>query len=425
LDRLLNASSLPFADLLPQNPRSRRIVLIIWILAFVAMPVWIAFDPPGWDLDVYYAAIHSLAAGHDPYADSIAKLEHFHSQIALHPAATPPFIYVYSPLTLPFLRIIGTLPIWLSRDVYWLIYLAAVLAQIWVGMQAVEESERRYFVYLAPVAPFFPGFLADGTILSGNVAHILYAIILLAAFVGWRRGSWKWFYLATLAASCVKAPYLSLVVIPILSARKQWLPAAITVFTGISLFAIQRLIWPSLFEHYLESVKLMFSYSHDFGCSPAGLFSDLLYHYGIPYSFASAIFYLCYALPLFGVLFYLSRYFLRGNFSLSQWIPVLFVGVILLNPRLIEYDVAPLALPLTLIGWRFLSTFTTPPKTILFLSLFFTVANLITVHSWELRKVIDSPLLVSFFIAGAWDFWRNRSSHSTAIEQTATTMTVA
>jgi hypothetical protein len=421
----LNASSLP-AHLLPQNPRSRRIVLIIWILAFAAMPVWIAFDPPGWDLDVCYAAIRSLVAGHDPYADSIAILEHFHSQIALHPTATPPFIYVYSPLTLPFLRIIGALPIWFSRSVYWFIYLAAVLAQIWVGMQAVEESERRYFVYLAPVAAFFPGFLADGTVLSGNVAHILYAMVLLAAVLGWRRGSWQWFYLAILAASCFKAPFLSLTVIPILSARKQWFPAAITTFTGMSLFLIQPLIWPSLFKHYLLSLKLMFSYSQDFGCSPAGLFSDLLYHWGIPYSFPGVIFYLCYALPLLGLLFYLSRHFLRGSFSLSQWIPVLFVGVILLNPRLIEYDVAPLALPLTLIGWRFLSTLTTPPRTILFLSLFFAVANCIAVHRWELRKVIDGPLLVFFFTAGAWkllDICRNRTSHAAAIEQTGHQMT--
>jgi len=289
-------------------------------------------------------------------------------------------------------------------------------------MQAVEESERRYFVYLAPVAPFFPGLLADGTVLSGNVAHILYASVLLAAFVGWRRGSWKWFYLATLAASCVKVPFLCLVVIPILSARRQWIPAAMTAFTGISLFAIQPPIWPSLFKHYLQSLKLMFSYSRDFGCSPAGLFSDLLYHYGIPYSSASTIFYLCYALPLFGLLFYLSRHFLRGDFSLSQWIPVLFVGVILFNPRLIEYDVAPLALPLPLIAWRFLSTFTTTPRTILFLSLFFAATNSIAVHRWELRKVIDGLLLALFFMVGAWqllDTCRSRTSDDTAIQQAA------
>ena len=396
----------PLTDSLQQMqhpPRRRGIVLVFWILVFAAMPVWIAFDSPGWDLAIYHTAIRALAAGHDPYADAIAIQQLFHSQLALHPNAQVPYSYVYSPITLPLLRLIGEFPIWLSGSVYWLVYLAGILAQIWVAMKATTDTERRYFIYLAPVAAFFPGFLANGTVLSGNVAYILYALVLLAAVRGWRRGSWHWFYLATLAASCVKAPLLSLVVIPILSARRQWLPAGITTAAGVALFAIQPLIWPTLFKHYLQAVELQFRYNRDFGCSPSGLFSGVLYDRGIPYSPASFIFYLCYAIPLFALLLYLSRRFLSGGFSLKQWIPVLLVGVILLNPRLIEYDVAPLALPLALIAWRFLSSFTTPARTILVLSIFFAVANAFALYSWDLRKLIDGPLLVLFFLAGSWN----------------------
>lgn len=396
----------PLTDSLQQiqHPLRRRgIVLGFWILVFAAMPVWIAFDTPGWDLAIYHTAIRALAAGHDPYADAIAIQQLFHSQLALHPNAQVPYSYVYSPITLPLLRLIGEFPIWLSGSAYWLVYLAGILAQIWVGMQATEDTERRYFIYLAPVAAFFPGFLANGIVLSGNVAYILYALVLVAAVLGWRRGSWHWFYLATLAASCVKAPLLSLVVIPILSARKQWLPAGITTAAGVALFAMQPLIWPTLFKHYLQAVELQFRYNRDFGCSPSGLFSGVLYDHGISYSPASFIFYLSYAIPLFALLLYLSRRFLSGGFSLKQWIPVLLVGVILLNPRLIEYDVAPLALPLALIAWRFLASFTTPARTILFLSIFFAVANAFALYSWDLRKLIDGPLLVLFFLAGSWN----------------------
>ena len=385
---------------LPSNPRSRRIVLILWLLVFAAMPVWIAFDSPGWDLDVCYSAIRSVIAGGDPYTDGIAMLQHFHAQPALHPEATPPFIYVYSPLTLPFLRVIGALPIWLG-GLYWFIYIPAVLAQIWVGLQAAEGSERRYFVYLAPLAAFFPGLLADGTVLSGNVAHILYGLILLAAVVGWRRGSWRWFYIATLAASCIKAPFLMLLAIPLLSARRQWLPTAITGSLGVALFALPSLIWPALFKHYLKAVELMFSYSHDFGCSPSGLFSDFLWSQGVPYARPGFVFYLWYAIPLFLILLYLSRSFMRGGFSIHQWIPVLLTGVVLLNPRLIEYDVAALALPLALIGWRVVSSCTTHRNAIIVLSVLFVIANCFAAHRWELRKMIDGPLLVLFFMAGS------------------------
>jgi hypothetical protein len=393
------------ADHQPQHPSRRGILIGFWVLVLAAMPVWIAFDPPGWDLAIYHTAIRALAAGHDPYADAIAIQQLFHSQIALHPTDAPPYSYVYSPITLPLLRLIGALPAWLS-SAYWLVYLAGVLTQVWVGMQAVETNERRYFIYLTPVAAFFPGLLANGIVLSGNVAYILYALVFLAAIYGWRHSSWHWFYLAILAASCVKAPLLSLVVIPILSARRQWVPASITTATGIALFAMQPLIWPTLFKHYLQAVELQFSYNRDFGCSPAGLFSGFLYDRRIPYSPASLIFYLCYAIPLFALLVYLSRRFLRGSFSLKQWLPVLLVGVVLLNPRLLEYDVASLTLPLALIAWRFFASFTTPPKIIPLFSLLFVVTNCFGFYSWNVWKLTEGPLLVTLFLAGSWNLLR-------------------
>jgi hypothetical protein len=127
---------------------------------------------------------------------------------------------------------------------------------------------------------------------------------------------------------------------------------AITASLGVALFALPSLIWPALFKHYLKAVELTFSYGSDFGCSPSGLFSYFLWSRGVPYTRSGFVFYLCYAIPLFFLLLYLSRNFLRGSFSIHQWVPVLLTGVVLLNPRLIEYDVAALALPLALIGWR-------------------------------------------------------------------------
>jgi hypothetical protein len=365
------------------------------------MPIWIHFDTPGWDVGVYHAAIRALAAGHDPYADAIAIQQRIHQSGT--PLAAPPYSYVYSPITLPILRFIGAFPTWLSGSTYWLLYLAAILAQVWVGMQATEPSEHRTFVFFAPLAAFFPGLLANGIVLGGNIAYLLYAAVFLAAIHAWRTGRWRWFYLAVLAASCVKAPLLSLVVIPILSARRQWIPTALTTAAGLALFASQPILWPTLFKNYLKAVELQFSYNRDFGCSPAGLFSGVLFDHHIPYSPDTYFFFLAYAIPTFALLLYLARLFLRGGFTLQHWIPVLFTGVILLNPRLIEYDVAPLALPLALIAWRFLAHLTTPAKAILAFAIFFAVTNAFGLYSWDLRKLIDGPLLVVFFLAGSWN----------------------
>ncbi len=389
-----------------QVVRSRG-VLLLWTLTLVTLVIWAKLGGVGWDVDIYRAGMHSLRAGHDPYIDATSVQRLFHEQLLANPklllAQDPPFSYVYSPMTLPLLRLIAAIPGWLSGGAYCVLYFAAALAQVWVTFRAVERSERPYFRYLAPVAIFFPGFLANATIMSGNVAYLLYAMVLVAAVLGWQRGIWRWFYLATLAASCVKAPLLSLVVIPILSARRQWLPVVCTGAAGIALFAVQPVVWPTLFRHYLEAVDLQFRFNRDFGCSPAGLFGDVLYSHGIAYSPASMIFFVAYAIPLFALLIYLSRLYLRGSFSLAQWMPVMLVGVILLNPRIMEYDTAPIALPLALIAWRLLARWTRPPRRIACLSLLFLAANSVGTLSWNIRKLTDGPLLILFFGAGVWN----------------------
>ena len=387
-----------------------RPLVAFWIVVLIAVAACVPMVSYGWDVQVYSAAIHSLRAGHDPYADAMAIQRLYHDQPALHPQGDPPYSYVYSPLTLPLVAFVGRLPFRISATAYWLVYALGVLGEIWFALQLTEIRERRYFLYLAPVAAFFPGLLENGTVLGGNIAYVLYAALLLCAIVGWRRGTWRWFYLAALAASCVKAPLLSLVVIPILSARRQWLPATLTTAAGVALFAMQPFVWPTLFANYLKAVNLQFLYNRDFGCSPAGLFSDLLYTHGISYSPGGLIFYLCYAIPLLALLFYLSRRFLAGNFALAEWAPVLLTGVILLNPRIMEYDVAPITLPLVLIAWRFFARFTNTAKTILYLAILIAVTNGIAATGWYVRKLVDGPLVVLLFAVGCWSLLRQTQS---------------
>jgi hypothetical protein len=389
----------------PTRGRPGRVVIGMWVAVVIALAVWTRFEIPGWDLHVYAAAIHSLHAGHDPYADAMAIQQAYHDQSGDLNGALP-YSYVYSPITLPVLRLIGNIPFWLSGSAYWFIYILAVLGQIWIALQFTGVNERRYFLYLAPAAAFFPGLLQNGTVLSGNIAYILYAAVFGCALIGWRRGTWTWFYAAVLAASCIKAPLLSLVVIPVLSARKQWFAAGLTAAAGIALFAIQPVLWPSLFKNYLKAVDLQFLYNKDFGCSPAGMFSDALYRMGLSYSPAGLIFYLCYAIPLFALLVYLSNRYLAGRISLNQWVPVLLVGVILLNPRIMEYDVAPITLLLVLIAWRFFAGFATTARTILYLGILFAVTNQIAAFGWYVRKLVDAPLLVVVFAMGCWSLWR-------------------
>lgn len=391
------------------SPASKVVLVLLWIAAAIALPARGYFEKPGWDVTIYLHGVDSVRHGHDPYADAIAIQQEFHNNHAQHLKDPTPFSYVYSPITLPVLHLVATSPLSLSAIVYWSLYLAGLLGQIWGGLQLSTRRERPVFLFLTVVAAFFPGLLASDILWSGNVAFILYGMVLLCATLGWRRGKWKWFYIAVLLASCVKAPLLSLVVIAPLCAPRQWLRATATALAGVALFAVQPVIWPSLFKNYLRAVELQFSYNRDFGSSPAGLFSGFLFDHHIPYSPASYFFFLGYAIPVFVLLIWLSRQYLRGRFTLQQWAPVVLVGVLLLNPRILEYDEIIIALPMAMILWRFCETLTSGYRAILLAVAIFFAANAIAYRGWEVWKLTEGPLLVIFFAAGVWTLLHNTS----------------
>ena len=379
------------------------LAVVFWLCAMITAVTWF-FVPTaasGWDLQVYASAIHSLRMGHDPYLDGIAIQRVFHAHLAEHPNAPPPFSYVYSPITLPLLAWLGRFPLQWVGEVYWLVYAVCAFAAVRVGMQAIEPEERKVFLLVAPAAFFFPGLLENDVLFSGNIAYVIYGLIFATAMVGWRRGQWVWFYLVAIAASCCKAPLLSLLAIPVLSSRKQWLPAGVTAACGVGLFAVQPLLWPAAFQHYLTAVELQFSYNHDFSCSPAGLLADALYNL-LPYTVTSVAFYLFYAIPVFAILFYLSRRYLDGEFSFRQWMPVLLTGVVLLNPRIMEYDVAAIALPMALIAWRAFARNNTVQRTILEMALFCAFINAFSRGDWRQAECLS---LVGVFAAGSWTLY--------------------
>ena len=382
----------------------RRVAFIFWVLTCIAIAIWsqVPGYVVGWDLDVYAAAIRSLRLGHDPYADGIAIQRIFHAE-TVHTSSGVPFTYVYSPMTLPLLRLIGHLPFLFSATIYWLFYIACSAAAIWVGMQLVQPSEKKVLALLAPVAIFFPGLVQNDVLFSGNVAYILHGIVLLTAWLGWKRGRWSWFYVAVLAASCLKAPLLTLLALPVLSARRQWIPACLTGAAGVFLFALQPRIWPQLFAHYLTAVELQFSFNHDFSSSPAGLLADALYDV-IPYRVTSIGFYLFYAIPFFIVLLMLRRRYLAGRLSIQQWAPLQLIGVLLMNPRIMEYDIAPLTIPMALVAWR-LAMRVGRQKTrdaVVILALFFGAANSFPALQW---RPVDCLVIVTLFFGGCWDLF--------------------
>jgi hypothetical protein len=286
-------------------------------------------------------------------------------------------------------------------------------------MQFATADERRVLRYVAPVIAFFPGLLVNDAIVSGNLAYILYGMLLATAALGWKRGRWIWFYLAVLAASCVKVHLLTMLAIPLLCGKRQWVWTTITGGAGLGLYALQFKIWPQSFHVYVNSLKLMSQMSRDFGCGPAGNLARVLQILGVPYEKPCIVVYVVYAASMFLLLLWLSRLYRQGRVSFVSWAPVMLLGVVLLNPRILTYDVAAVSLPMALIAWRSLCSVARIYRvrvligsaiTLLALNVFVEVNEDFVTMLPDAWKYLEMVLMMGIFAAGIRNLRKEASS---------------
>ena len=361
----------------------------LWLGASGAIIGMAIFLPFGWDAKDYLAALQQYSA----YVNGHAT-----------------FSLAYSPLfMIPVLSVAKLLPLGLVMALFGVAYLCGWLVQLRVGMQFATPDERKILHYVAPVIAFFPGLLVSDVIVSGNLAYILYGLILTSAALGWKRQRWMWFYFAVLVAACVKVQLLTMLAIPLLCGKRQSVRATLTGVAGLGLYALQFRLWPEAFQAYLSSLKVMSQTSRDFGCGPAGNFARVLQRLGLPYETPSIVFYVAYAIVLFLILRALSRLYREQRVSFESWAPVMLLGVVLLDPRILTYDVAAISLPMALVAWRCLRGDRPNPRLALIVpfAIVLLVVNVfvelnedwITVlpHAW---KYLEMFLMVGIFAGG-------------------------
>ncbi len=400
----------PFSN--SSSLRYRTLVIVFWVLAFATVPIYASLEHVGWDLEVYSKAAKMADAGTDLYVQGMSAEKEYAEHRAQHANDPIPLPYLYPPLTLVVLRDAHSLPVSHSVFIviYCAIYLVAYLALLFVGQQFCTPQERVAFQLLLPAAAFFPGLLQHDNILGGNVSFIFYGVVLTCAYKGWSSGRWTFFYFAVVAGSCCKWPWLTLLAIPVLSAPKQWRSALIAGMVGVGLFLVQPFIWPELFRHFLQACEFEL-YHQGFGVSPAGIFAQAYVQLGHSFVLPAMIVYGLYAPAVAFALFSLSSRYRNGSVSLIQWAPVLLLGVFLLNPRIKDYDVAPLTIPMALIAWRFITRFISTAKAAATCFGLFILANVIALsgilgdNSWNLMSCFLTVILFGF---GCWDLSNER-----------------
>jgi hypothetical protein len=379
-----------------KSPKVRRGVLfLVWVLAAGFVPCYIHFDHAGWDLQAYRHAASVARAGEDPYADG---LEMQPGVPAKHQRSLP---YLYPPATLAVLRGMR-LPVW----IYWSLYAGGVLAILYVGVQFATAEERSVVRLVTPLSVYLPGLLQMDSVLGGNVAYLAYGAALLATLRGWRRQKWGTFYGVVLLASLVKAPWLTLLAIPMLSAKRQWVHATSVGVAGLAFLAAQGWIWPVEFAEWREGLRGEFV-THGFGLSPAGVVAHWRFERGLGYAVASGAVYAATVVGVLWALWMVSGWYRTGRLSLDRFGPVILTGVFLLEPRLKDYDASVLTLGMGLVLWRVTAGWPVWVRGSVWCGLVSAV-NLLSANSWPspVWNLCACCLVVGCFLGGCCDCWR-------------------
>lgn len=405
-----------------------RLIALFWVGTVLGLSVMAYTGHVGWDSHDYQVTIQDLRQGIDPYAKGIAATVAFQKQYVPGTAEHLPVAYHYPPITLPLLRSLERFPGWALGLFYGGAIAIGALLQLWAGLQMADKYERRWLALALPAIPFFPGLITDDVILSGNVAFILYGVILAAAVQGWKRNNWIWYYVAIVVASACKLPFLSLLAFPVLMDRRQWIPSIVTACAGVLIFAAQARLWPNLFREYVVAIRMMLDWKREFGYGPAGILGKALLASGHPSSHATAVFHMIFAGVLGIFLLFLSFRVRKYHIPPETWVPVALIGTLLLGPRLMRYDLAAISVPMLLIAGRTLRHVLQRPadeKTadsfsakffrlpILVAAVCFLIPNVLTITGpfWFPGETL---VLLAVFSMGIWSIIRVQSEEKEA-----------
>jgi hypothetical protein len=287
-----------------------------------------AGQPAFWDAHVYAHAIRAIETGGDPYARET------------------PLMYVYPPVFLYGARALRYL---IHGELAWKLYLLLNLsAVIAIPVVIATRYLRSHWLNAGCallISTFHPFFTSAFSFFSGNLANVLYALVLLAGVPGVRKNRWACFYVTLVGAAAIKIPMLAFLLLPLLVGEGQVVPSLFTGLTVLILNGAQRVLILGAYHGYLDAARFQLLVRNDVGL---GLFATLfrLVHrsahlpQSLPYAahvvfFASLAAGLCWAHK-------------RGVPASMRnwWISLVLLLSVLCNPRVLAYDIALIIVPL-------------------------------------------------------------------------------
>ena len=391
-----------YSALTYSSPKTWTVIAFFVIAAIV---FWLLHrgDLADWwleDLPVYTNAVRTWLSGHSPYDASMAPL------YFLYP---PFFLYLAKLFSMP-------IPSGWGETLYVLFEIAATCA--------LPIVLARYFfrqTWLSPLfalllffaSPRFTGVLA---LCSMNVATILYCAAFLAAVPGLRRNRWVWFYLAIFFAASIKITFLSLLLLPLLAGKRQWVRSIGCGAAVVAMNLAEKIMWPDLYAGYQWSLKQGILVQQQYGYGLFGIVAT--YHHTRRVGAGTAAYVVAGVLFLIvlSVMFLLRRRLERncnhdsrgpGSNDLASngvWLALILLAIILVNPRQMQYDV-DIALAAGFVLWVYgLRT-----ERLLALMVMRFLPSLVVplvVLNPHLHGIYETLLGIGAFSIGAWRLWQ-------------------
>lgn len=387
----------------PVKPPPRPTLLQLAPFFLIAVPVFVwsqgkhLSDTWMEDLPVYMRAVERWLAGLDPYTGSAA-----------------PLVFLYPPA---FLLIAGWISHLLPDHSGPAIYVALEVCAVC----AMPLVLARYFFRQPWLSPLFalllffasPRFTGIEALRTMNIASLLYCLAFVAAIPGLRRNQWTWFYLAVFLASIVKITFLSLLLLPLLAGRRQWVRSILCGCAVVIANLAQRAFWPDLYGSYVASLRQGIVFNQSFGYGVFGILAD--YHYwergiGVAAYVAATVL----ALALLTLMFWMRWRLDRAGEAWQDvagngvFVAMVVVTIILVCPRQMQYDI-DIAVFAAFVLWIYaLKT----SRVLLWMVLLFlpSLAMPLVVSNPRLRGGYEVFLCLAAFALGYWRL--NRELHA-------------
>lgn len=258
------------------------------------------------DAHVYSHALNTFHRGGDPYLED----------------ATLRFVYPPWFLLVPYLGRFGWY-LYVALNVGSLLSIPYLISKYLQGTWAT--TTWCYLIFA--LTPTLPG---EMSLIGGNLANILYAVLLWSGLRGIRSGRWSAYYVATFAFASVKPQMLCFLLLPLLWGA-GWIPSALTVASVGAAFAVQRVVVPRLFKEYVAAVHSQLVTHGDVGVGILSLFhgstKPIILHFLLIVAFA------------------LCLWSTRVHRNDPTWISAVLLLCVLANLRLLHYDISVAAVP--------------------------------------------------------------------------------